>query len=44
KLINESCYDNAWLFEIELAYLDELMRLINPQDYQSYVSYSFINS
>ncbi|ACD30935.1 glycine cleavage system protein GcvH [Francisella tularensis] len=38
KLINESCYDKGWLFEIEIADLDELKSLINPQDYQSYVS------
>ncbi|MDE5014574.1 glycine cleavage system protein H, partial [Francisella tularensis subsp. holarctica] len=38
KLINDSCYDNAWLFEIEIADLDELKSLINTQDYQSYVS------
>ena len=38
KLINESCYDKGWIFEIEIANLDELNSLINPQDYQSYVS------
>ncbi|MDE4955317.1 glycine cleavage system protein H, partial [Francisella tularensis subsp. holarctica] len=38
KIINYYFYDNAWIFEIEIADLDELKRLINPQDYQSYVS------
>ncbi|APC91365.1 MULTISPECIES: glycine cleavage system protein GcvH [Francisella] len=38
KLINQSCYDKGWIFEIEIANLDELKSLITPQDYQSYVS------
>ena len=38
KLINQCCYGKGWIFEIEIANLEELKSLINPQDYQSYVS------
>lgn len=37
KLINESCYDNGWLYEIELTNVDEIKELLSPEDYKSHV-------
>lgn len=38
KLINESCYDNGWLFEIKLADKNELKSLIKADDYKQIIS------
>lgn len=37
KLINESCYDKGWLFELELTNQDEMSLLLSPEDYKSHV-------
>ena len=37
KLINQSCYDKGWLFELELTDQDELKTLLSPEDYKSHV-------
>ncbi|ASG67641.1 glycine cleavage system H protein [Francisella halioticida] len=37
KLINESCYKNGWMFEIEINSSEELNDLLKPKDYKSHV-------
>ncbi|RUS69663.1 hypothetical protein EGW08_022568, partial [Elysia chlorotica] len=37
SLINQSCYEAGWLFDMELSNESELKELIKPEDYKSYV-------
>ena len=37
-LINQSCYDNGWLFEIELSNADEISALMDVAKYKQYLS------
>lgn len=37
KLINESCYNNGWIFEIQIDNNEELSNLLNSEDYKSHV-------
>lgn len=37
KLINQSCYDKGWLFELELTNQGEVSSLLSPKDYKSHV-------
>jgi glycine cleavage system H protein len=36
-LINSSCYDEGWLFKIELSNLEELKTLMNEDAYNQYL-------
>lgn len=38
KLINESCYDSGWLFDIELSDTDEIDTLMDVSKYKKYLS------
>ncbi|APC97215.1 glycine cleavage system protein GcvH [Francisella frigiditurris] len=38
KLINESCYDKGWLYQLKLSNTEELKDLISPAKYVEYVS------
>ncbi len=38
KLLNESCYDKGWLFEIKLSDTKELDKLISSDAYKDYLS------
>ena len=38
KLLNESCYDKGWLFEIQLSDQKELDKLMNADEYKDYLS------
>lgn len=35
--INKSCYEDGWLFKIELKNLDDLTKLMDEKAYQAYV-------
>ncbi|API87057.1 glycine cleavage system protein GcvH [Francisella uliginis] len=37
KLINESCYSDGWIFEIQIDNNEELSNLLNPEDYKNHV-------
>lgn len=36
-LINSSCYENGWLFKLELTKPDELSKLMNEQQYAEFL-------
>ena len=38
KLLNESCYDKGWLFEIKLSDKKELEKLMSVDAYKDYLS------
>jgi glycine cleavage system H protein len=38
KLLNESCYDKGWLFEIQLSDKKELNKLMSADAYKDYLS------
>ncbi|MFC4891864.1 glycine cleavage system protein GcvH [Pseudofrancisella aestuarii] len=38
KLINESCYDKGWLYQLKLSNSEELKNLISSEKYIEYVS------
>lgn len=38
KLLNQSCYDSGWLFKIQLSDKKELDKLMNADEYDSYLS------
>lgn len=38
KLVNQSCYDDGWLFEIKIANKEELATLIKADDYKKIIS------
>jgi len=38
KLLNESCYDKGWLFEIQLSDKKELNKLMSSDAYKDYLS------
>ena len=38
KLLNESCYDKGWLFEIQLSDKKELDKLMTADAYKDYLS------
>lgn len=38
KLINESCYDKGWLYQLKLSSTEELKDLISPEKYIEYVN------
>lgn len=35
ELINEECYENGWIFEVELSDPSELDKLLDAQSYQN---------
>ena len=37
KLINESCYNDGWIFEIQIDNIDELNNLLRAEDYKNHV-------
>ncbi|AIT08948.1 glycine cleavage system protein H [Candidatus Francisella endociliophora] len=37
KLINQACYTDGWLFEIEISDAKEVNDLLSPEDYRSHV-------
>ncbi|XP_025199427.1 uncharacterized protein LOC112597547 [Melanaphis sacchari] len=36
-LINQSCYENGWLFKLELSSLDEVQNLMNEEQYAEFI-------
>ncbi|QIV94363.1 glycine cleavage system protein GcvH [Allofrancisella frigidaquae] len=38
KLINQYCYDEGWIFELELSDLEEISQLLKPSEYEKYIS------
>lgn len=38
KLINQSCYNEGWLFEVKLTNKDELSNLVKADDYKDIIS------
>ena len=37
ELLNEDCYDEGWMVELELSSLDELSQLMTSEEYAKYV-------
>ncbi|GAB4223063.1 MAG: glycine cleavage system protein GcvH [Francisella sp.] len=37
KLINESCYKDGWLFDIQISQENELKELLTPEDYKTLI-------
>ncbi|AJC49295.1 glycine cleavage system protein GcvH [Allofrancisella guangzhouensis] len=38
KLINRSCYDEGWIFELEFSDPQEIDQLLKPNEYEKYIS------
>lgn len=36
-LINQSCYENGWLFKLELSSLEEIPNLMNEEQYAEFI-------
>jgi len=36
-LINQSCYENGWLFKLELSSLEEITNLMNEEQYAEFI-------
>ncbi|KAF0720067.1 Glycine cleavage system H protein, partial [Aphis craccivora] len=36
-LINQSCYENGWLFKLELSSLEEIQNLMNEEQYAEFI-------
>ncbi len=37
ELLNEDCYDEGWMVELELSNLDELKQMMTSEEYAKYV-------
>ena len=37
ELLNEDCYDEGWMVELELSSLDELKQMMTSEEYAKYV-------
>ncbi|XP_060860735.1 glycine cleavage system H protein, mitochondrial [Metopolophium dirhodum] len=38
-LINQSCYENGWLFKLELSSLEEIPNLMNEEQYAEFIKH-----